>query len=145
MNKTARLAPLSALLVLGAALSGAQAQGNKTIVYLTPQLEDQGYTKTLLDLSQAYSKTRPGVRVQYQNAPQTELSQKLQLLAASGNLPALFAIDQPTLLAQLQGRGQVADLEATFKRLGIYNQLNPAAVTLQKKLNGASSSRCRWR
>ncbi|MEF2277339.1 extracellular solute-binding protein [Deinococcus sp. YIM 134068] len=136
MNKPARFASLSALLVLGVVVSTAGAQGNKNITYLTPQTQTEGYTATLLQLSQAYTRANPGVRVQYQNAPQTDLSQKLQLLAASGSLPTLFSIDQPSLLQQLNARGQVVDLEQTFKQLGIYNKLNPVAVQLNKKVAG---------
>lgn len=129
-----KIATLSAALIL-TATTVAQAQ-TKAITYLTPQTETQGYTKTLLDLSADYTKQHAGVKVQYQNAPQTDLSQKIQLLAASNSLPTLFGIDTPTLTDQLATKGQLVDLEATFKRLGIYNQLNPAAVALHKKING---------
>ncbi|WP_052351886.1 ABC transporter substrate-binding protein [Deinococcus pimensis] len=125
-----------ALLTAATTVTTAHAQGSKTITYLTPQLETQGYTKTILDLSRAYSQQHKNVSVKYQNVAQTGLAQQLQLFAASNNLPALFAIDQPSLLAQLQQKGQVVDLEATFKKLGLLDKLNPAAVTLQKKLGG---------
>lgn len=126
---TVRIAPLSALLVLSTTLAAP-------VTYLSVQNEDQGATKIIGELAREYQKTAPASAYTYQVAQQTELSQKLQLLAASGSLPALYNIDQPTLLGQLYKNGEAADLEATFRKLGIYNTLNPAAVALIKRQNG---------
>lgn len=135
MNKTARFASLSALLVLGTASLSAQAQGNRVTFLSGQQNETTGATGVINSLSRDYQKSRPGFSYQIQMQP-TDLSQKLQLLAASNSLPTLFSIDQPSLLQQLSARGQVVDLEQTFKRLGIYDRLNPVAVALNKKVAG---------
>ncbi|WP_407572859.1 ABC transporter substrate-binding protein [Deinococcus altitudinis] len=129
MNR-ARTLLLSTLLL---ALPAAQAAG---VTFLSVQNQDQGYTKIISELGADYQKTKPSVPYQYQNVPQTQLAQKLQLLSAGGSLPTLYNIDQPTLLQQLYKNGQAADLEATFKRLGLTNTLNPAAVALIKRQNG---------
>ncbi|UQN09169.1 ABC transporter substrate-binding protein [Deinococcus sp. QL22] len=134
MNKTARFTTVTALL-LSAVASPVLAQGNKTVVFLSGQNEDVGYTRIISELSREYQKRTPATTYQYQGNT-TEMTQKLQLLAASKNLPTLYSIGEPALLSQLASQGQAADLEATFKRLGIYNQLNPVAVELNKKLTG---------
>ncbi|GGJ66636.1 ABC transporter substrate-binding protein [Deinococcus aquiradiocola] len=125
---TTRTAALSALLVLGTTLAAP-------VTFLSVQNEDQGATKIIGELAREYQKTNPASPYTYQNAPQTDLAQKLQLLAASSSLPTVYNIDQPALLGQLYKTGQAADLEATFKKLGIYNTLNPAAVALIKRQN----------
>ncbi|MEF2277407.1 extracellular solute-binding protein [Deinococcus sp. YIM 134068] len=134
MTKTARCTAVTALL-LGAALSSAGAQGRKTVVFLSSQNEDVGYTRVISELSREYQKTHPNFAYQYQGNT-TEMTQKLQLLAASKSLPTLYSIGEPAFLQQLARQGQATDLEATFRRLGIYNQLNPVAVDLNKKLTG---------
>ncbi|MFC5847217.1 ABC transporter substrate-binding protein [Deinococcus petrolearius] len=137
MNKTARFAPLCALLVLGSGVSSvAQAQGKGSVTFLSgQQAETEGATGVINSLSKAYQKTHSGFGYQIQ-IQSTDLAQKLQLLAASGSLPTLFSIDQPTLLQQLAARGQVVDLQQAFEKLGIYNKLNPVAVQLNKKVAG---------
>ncbi|UQN09164.1 ABC transporter substrate-binding protein [Deinococcus sp. QL22] len=134
MNIPTRIARLSPLVLLSILLSPASAQSNKTIVFLSPQPVTQGYTKTILDLSQAYTKQKPGVKVQYQNADQTQLQQQLERLGAADNLPTLFSAPANTQTVQLAQKGLLVDIEATFKKLGIYNQLNPAAVSINKQL-----------
>lgn len=129
MNRI-RTALLPSLLL---ALPTAQAAG---VTFLSVQNQDQGYTRIVSELAAEYQKANPSVPYQYQNVPQTDLAQRLQLLAASNALPTVYNIDQPTLLQQLNKNGQAADLEATFKRLGLSNALNPAAVALIKRQNG---------
>ncbi|GGJ56102.1 ABC transporter substrate-binding protein [Deinococcus roseus] len=129
--KKATLTALSALLLIGMT-STASAQ-KKTVTFLSGQNEDVGYTRIISDLAKEYQQKTPSVVYEYQNNT-TNGTQKLQLLANSGNLPTLYSISEPTLLVQLYNKGEVADLEATFKKLGIYNKLNPVAVNINKKL-----------
>ncbi|PYE51008.1 ABC transporter substrate-binding protein [Deinococcus yavapaiensis] len=131
---TRRLTTVTALL-LAATATLASAQGKKTVVFLSGQNEDVGYTRIISELSQEYAKTHPTFAYQYQNNT-TDMTQKLQLLAASKNLPTMYSIGEPAFLQQLASQGQAMDLEATFKKVGIYNQLNPVAVEINKKLQG---------
>lgn len=67
--------------------------------------------------------------------PQTNLDQKLQLLAGQDALPVQFAAgNAPALTDQLYRSGKIADLEAKLKELGVYDQLEPAAVSTIKAL-----------
>ena len=133
-----RFIALSALLAASAALTAlsvAGAQAKKTVVFLSGQNADVGYTRVIGELSAEYQKQHPSFAYQYQDNT-TNMTQKLQLLAASGSLPTLYSIGEPSLLQQLAAKGSAADLEQTFKKLGVYNQLNPVAVDINKKLTG---------
>lgn len=67
--------------------------------------------------------------------PQTNLDQKLQLLAGQDALPVQFAAgNAPALTDQLYRSGKIADLETKLKELGVYDQLEPAAVSTIKAL-----------
>ncbi|MEW2289908.1 extracellular solute-binding protein [Streptomyces sp. NPDC047841] len=72
-----------------------------------------------------------------ETVPQASLDQKLQLLAGQNALPVQFAAgNAPALTQQLAKSGKVADLEAKLKELGVYDQLQPAAVSTIKALYG---------
>ncbi|GGJ43007.1 ABC transporter substrate-binding protein [Deinococcus roseus] len=131
--KHARLTALSTLLIVSA-FSAAEAQ-KKTVVFLSGQNRDVGYTKIISMLSDDYAKKNATFSYQHQ-AQLTDLTQRLQLLANSGTLPTLFSINEPSLLAQLATKGDAADLESYFRDLGIYSKLNPVAVQINKKLTG---------
>jgi len=64
------------------------------------------------------------------------LNQRIQLLAAQKALPVLYNTPPPDLLPALGGSGQLLDLEPVLKQLGVYNELDPTAVNIDKKLNG---------
>jgi raffinose/stachyose/melibiose transport system substrate-binding protein len=144
MNKTTRIVSITALILLGTLGMMAEAQ-NKKIVFLSVQNAGEGFTGVIGKLAAEYQKQNPSVTYEYQNAPQTELTQKLQLLAASNALPAMYNVGDPSLVVQLAQSGYVADVEETFKKLGIYDKLVPAAVSLLKnqtssKLSNSNSS-----
>ncbi|MGW0568178.1 ABC transporter substrate-binding protein [Streptomyces tauricus] len=72
-----------------------------------------------------------------ETVPQASLDQKLQLLAGQDALPVQFAAgNAPALTQQLYKSGKIADLEAELKSLGVYDQLEPAAVSTIKALYG---------
>ncbi|MFF7445971.1 MULTISPECIES: extracellular solute-binding protein [unclassified Streptomyces] len=72
-----------------------------------------------------------------ETVPQASLDQKLQLLAGQNALPVQFAAgNAPALTQQLAKSDKVADLEAKLKGLGVYDQLEPAAVSTIKALYG---------
>jgi len=107
-----------------------------TIHYLTVQQENEGWPKIIGELTAEYQVDHPNVKWEYENIPQTDLLQKIQLLAASNALPLIFNYESGAPLKDLVATGQVLDLEATFKDLGIYDSLSPAAVVLLKGLAG---------
>ncbi len=95
---------------------------------LSVQNSGEGFTGIIQKLAAEYTKTNANVVFENQNATQADLEQKLQLLAASDSLPAIYNVDNPTQLSQLAEKGQAADIKDLFKKLGILDKLNPAAV-----------------
>ncbi|MGW7051124.1 ABC transporter substrate-binding protein [Streptomyces sp. NPDC054887] len=72
-----------------------------------------------------------------ETVPQASLDQKLQLLAGQDALPTQFAAgNAPALTKQLSKSDKIADLTLELERLGVYEQLEPAAVSTIKALYG---------
>jgi raffinose/stachyose/melibiose transport system substrate-binding protein len=72
-----------------------------------------------------------------ETVPQTQLDQKLQLLAGQDALPVSFAAgNTPALTATLDKDGQLLDFEKTFDDLGVTDKISPAAVDTIKSLYG---------
>ncbi|MFV0133148.1 ABC transporter substrate-binding protein [Streptomyces sp. HMX87] len=72
-----------------------------------------------------------------ETVPQASLDQKLQLLAGQDALPVQFAAgNAPALTQQLAESGKVADLEEELKKLGVFDRLEPAAVSTVYALYG---------
>jgi raffinose/stachyose/melibiose transport system substrate-binding protein len=90
------------------------------------------------ELSQEYTAQHPSVTYEHEYVAQTELLQKIQLLAGSNNLPTLFSYESGRPLEDMIQSGQVLDLEKTFSELDLIDKLNPAAVSLLKSLVGGA-------
>ncbi|HEX6288794.1 MAG TPA: extracellular solute-binding protein [Herpetosiphonaceae bacterium] len=105
-----------------------------TIRYLTPGQETEGLESVISTLSKSYTEQHPNVTYEHEVAPQTDLIQRVQLLAGSNNLPTMFAYESGAPLLPLIEAKKVLDVEKTFTELGIFDQLNPATVALLKSL-----------
>jgi raffinose/stachyose/melibiose transport system substrate-binding protein len=108
----------------------------KTIRFLSGQTEDTGYTKIIVDLTKEYVAEHPNVTFEFESYTQTDLQARIQQLAASNALPTLFPNPANETLAQMYENGQVLDVEATFKELGIWDQVNPGAAALLSAKEG---------
>jgi len=65
--------------------------------------------------------------------PQTELNQKIQLLAGQNALPVMYAGGgTPTLTAQLYKAGDVLNIGTALSNLGVLNMVQPAAISTIK-------------
>ncbi|WP_329268335.1 ABC transporter substrate-binding protein [Streptomyces pseudovenezuelae] len=72
-----------------------------------------------------------------QTLPIGNVDQKVQLLAGQNALPVQFAAGgTPQLTKTLDKAGQVLDLEKTLKDLGVWDDLQPAAVKTVENLYG---------
>ncbi|HET6560398.1 MAG TPA: extracellular solute-binding protein [Marmoricola sp.] len=77
--------------------------------------------------------------LEIETVPQTQLDQKLQLLAGQDALPVSFAAgNTPQLVQELDEAGHLLDFEATFEELGVSDRINPAAVDTIKALYGGN-------
>ncbi|MDT0570302.1 extracellular solute-binding protein [Streptomyces sp. DSM 3412] len=72
-----------------------------------------------------------------QTLPIGNVDQKVQLLAGQNALPVQFAAGgTPQLTKTLDEAGQILDLEKTLKDLGVWNDIQPAAVQTVENLYG---------
>ncbi|MEV7886468.1 ABC transporter substrate-binding protein [Streptomyces sp. NPDC002817] len=72
-----------------------------------------------------------------QTLPISNVDQKVQLLAGQNALPVQFAAGgTPALTKTLDKAGQVLDLEKTLKDLGVWDDIQPAAVKTVENLYG---------
>ncbi|WP_158630144.1 ABC transporter substrate-binding protein [Cohnella sp. AR92] len=135
MKKLAIAGILSILLLAscGKAGNGTESRSEKPtdIVYIS-NMEVGSSVEIIRQLSEEYEADHPNVRFKIEAIPEGDLSQRITLLAASNDLPALFRYQSGRPLLDLIRSDSVLDLGETFKELGLYGQLNPAAVELLK-------------
>lgn len=117
--------------------------GNPTpsgsLKFLSVQAENEGYTKIVNLLTAEFTAANPRVRYEFEQAPQTDLEQKLQLLASSNSLPLMFPSAATATLIEMYRNGFVLDVEATFTKLGIIDKLNPVALSLVRNLGNGTA------
>ena len=114
--------------------SSLNSNGSAAIEFLAVQQAGTGWPLVLSTITDQYAKTHAGTTFKVDFAGQTGLNQKVQLLAAQGALPVLYNTPPADLMAQLVKNGEGLDIESTFQQLGVYQELQPAAVTLLKKV-----------
>jgi len=112
---------------------GTIANTGRTIRYVTSDLEYQ-QPRIISEQARAYEKSHPDVKYEFESVNTSDLVQKIQLLAASNDLPELFAYESGRPLQQLSDNGYVLDIEKVFADIGLGDQLNPAAVSLLKSM-----------
>jgi raffinose/stachyose/melibiose transport system substrate-binding protein len=94
------------------------------------------WNQVLTALTKKYAKTAPGTTFKYTYQPQAQLNQKIQLLAGQNALPFLYNTPAIDTLSQMNKAGQVVDIGKEFKKLGVTNELVPAAISILKQVNG---------
>ena len=116
---------------------GGPASAPQNFSYLT-NIENTTVKTALTTLSKgACAAENKALPLKVETVPQTSLDQKLQLLAGQNALPVQFAAgNAPALTDRLYASGRIADLEKELKRLGVYDRLEPAAVSTIKALYG---------
>jgi raffinose/stachyose/melibiose transport system substrate-binding protein len=116
---------------------GGSASSSKNFSYLT-NVENTTVKTALTTLSKGVcAADNKALPLKVETVPQTSLDQKLQLLAGQSALPVQFAAgNAPALTDRLYKSGKVADLETKLKELGVYDQVEPAAISTIKALYG---------
>ncbi|RKP49929.1 extracellular solute-binding protein [Cohnella endophytica] len=113
-------------------LNEEQADPATTVLYLTSNKENEGSSKIISELAREYEELHPGVQYKFENVAERDLSQRVQLLAASNDLPVLFSYQSGRPLLDLIRSDAALNVEQSFSELGILDKLNPAAVDLLK-------------
>lgn len=129
----------AAAVVLVASACGSSGTGSsaapKDFSYLTV-VENTTVRTALTTLSEgACADQNKALPLKVDTVPQAGLDQKLQLLAGQNALPVQFAAgNAPALTEQLDKSGKIADLESELTKLGVLDQLQPAAVSTIRSL-----------
>ncbi|WP_328630933.1 ABC transporter substrate-binding protein [Streptomyces sp. NBC_00356] len=134
---TAGVASMSLLATACGGSGGGSSAAPKEFDYLSVT-ENTTVKTALKSLSKGSCKSaQQALPLKVETVPQSSLDQKLQLLAGQNALPVQFAAgNAPALTQQLAKSGKVADLESELKKLGVLDQLEPAAVSTIKALYG---------
>ncbi|GGX76512.1 ABC transporter substrate-binding protein [Streptomyces fructofermentans] len=134
---TASAAAMVVLVSACGGTGGGSTASPKNFSYLSVT-ENTTVKTALTTLSKGACRTaNEDLPLKVETVPQSGLDQKLQLLAGQNALPVQFAAgNAPALTQQLARSGHVADLEKELKKLGVYDQLQPAAVSTIKALYG---------
>jgi raffinose/stachyose/melibiose transport system substrate-binding protein len=114
--------------------NGGSGSGNLAIHFLSVQNNSQAWPTILSAITAAYAKTHAGTTFTVDYVPQTNLYQKVQLLAAQGALPVLYNTPASDTVAQLMKNGELLDLEPILQQLGVSQQIVPAAISISKKI-----------
>jgi raffinose/stachyose/melibiose transport system substrate-binding protein len=104
-----------------------------TVLYLSSNKENEGSAKIISELAREYEQLHPNIRFTFENVSERDLSQRVQLLAASNDLPVLFSYQSGRPLLDIIHSDAALNMEQTFTDLGILDKLNPAAVNLLKE------------
>ncbi|MDT8860173.1 extracellular solute-binding protein [Alkalihalobacillus sp. MEB130] len=114
--------------------SGGEA---RTIKYMSNRTENEGQPRVVLPMGQEYAEEHNSdFNIEFEVVEQTNLTQRIQLLASSNDLPEMFVYESAQPLQELIDADLVVDIEEAFTELGIMDKVNPGAVDLLKQLSG---------
>ncbi len=117
--------------------SGEDPQLPKKMKILTIWAEDNDNGILINKICEDYkANVNPNFEWEYEMVPNTNLNQKIATLAASNDLPDLFAYDSGALLKTLIDADKVVNVTEALETVGSYDSLNPGAVELLKGLSG---------
>ncbi|WP_206669772.1 ABC transporter substrate-binding protein [Paenibacillus luteus] len=103
-----------------------------TILYLSSNKENEGSALIISELAQEYEEKHPEVNYKFENVAESDLNQRVQLLAASNDLPTMFSYQSGKPLQDLIHSDAALNVEETFTQLGLMSYMNPAATELLK-------------
>lgn len=117
--------------------SGEDPQLEKNVKILTLWAEDNDNGMLINKICEDYQKNvNPNFTWEYEMVSADNLQQKIATLAASNDLPDLFAYEAGTPLTVLIDAGKVKNISEAIAELGTEDCLNSGAVELLKGLSG---------
>ncbi|MCX5528755.1 extracellular solute-binding protein [Streptomyces bobili] len=128
----------TASLLLSACGGGSASGSDVTAFTLTINDDNHIVQQELTALGKgSCASQNKALPLKIQTLPIGNVDQKVQLLAGQNALPVQFAAGgTPQLTKTLDKAGQVLDLEKTLKDLGVWNDIQPAAVKTVENLYG---------
>ena len=123
--------------ISGVDFSGEDPKLTKKIKILTIWAEDNDNGIILNKICDNYKKeVNPNFSWEYEMVASDNLTQKIATLAASNDLPDMFAYESGAPLKTLIDSDKVVNISKAVETLGCGESLNEAAVTLLKDLSG---------
>lgn len=117
--------------------SGEDPQLAKHMKILTIWPEDNDNGLLINRMCEEYQENvNPNFTWEYEMVSTDNLDQKIATLAASNDLPDMFAYEAGVQLGTLVDAGKVLNITETLNTIGSYDYLNPAAIELLQNLGG---------
>lgn len=138
MKKKVLLVFVVMALVMGIFVSNGVLAADKTkvlkILSIWPETRDNG--KLITDITDHYIKeVNPDFKYEYELVSADNLTQKISVLMASGDLPDVFVYESGTPIRVLIEGDKVLDVGAALKEIGALDELEAGAVSLLKSLS----------
>lgn len=145
---TAVLAGAVALVLAGCSASGGGAdpsdvdpEGDITphkISWLLSRPADGATISIFTKLAEEYAQDHPGFELELITTPdRPSYIQKYETLAAANQLPELFDTDATPFAQKLADRGQMMDVDALLKDIGVYDTYRENALNYQRFDDGS--------
>lgn len=101
--------------------SSASAADEKTVHFLTCWNEDKDITQVVKELTNDYNATNPEtpINLEFEVVAQTDMNQKLSVLAASNDLPDMFACGTQEYIEQYVKQGILKNLDDLIAEQGV--------------------------
>lgn len=110
----------------------------RAISWLLSRPADGGVITAMEQIAAEYAADHPGFSLELVTTPdRPSYIQKYETLAAAGKLPELFDTDATPFAKKLATTGQMVDVEALLKDLGMYDEYRPAALNYQRFDDGS--------
>ncbi len=115
--------------------TGADPQLKKHLKILTIWAEDNDNGILINNIAKRYQEeVNPNFTYEYELVPNSSLKMKIATLAASKDLPDIFAYESGTPLKELVETGKILDIGSALDTMEVMDYLNPSAVSLLKSL-----------
>lgn len=136
MKRKVTAALLTAVMVSGLFASGASASETRTFKILSMWAEDDNDSGSILkNVTEAYKAENPDFNYEIEVVSSDNLKQKIATLAASNDLPDVFAYDAGTPLIDLIDAGLVVNITEKLDALGISDKIDPSAEEFLTRLS----------
>lgn len=117
--------------------SGEDPQIKKKVKILTIWAEDDDNGKLINEICENYKKdVNPNFDWDYEMVSSDNLTQKIATLAASNDLPDIFAYEAGAPLTTLIDADKIKNMSEAISEIGTEDQLNESAEKLLKSLSG---------
>lgn len=106
----------------------------KDFKFLSIWAQNTDNAQLITGLDKEYEAKHPNFKLDFEMVSSDDLMEKITTLQAANELPDAFAYESGKPLEKLIDEGALVNIGDAFKSAGIYDQLEPSAVSLLNKL-----------